>query len=76
MHTEPYRELLAEIPLLGGRLTPGIVRVGNTVRRFPKANGHVLPLCNLWLDDLDLRLVIAILGSQQEHMPDSWILVL
>ena len=33
MDTEPHREPLAEIPLLGGRLTPGIVRVGNTVRR-------------------------------------------
>ncbi len=38
METEPLREPLAEIPLLGGRLTPGIVRVGNTVRRPPKGN--------------------------------------
>jgi hypothetical protein len=27
-----------EIPLLGGQLTPGIVRVGNTVHRPPKSN--------------------------------------
>ncbi len=38
METEPQRETLAEIPLSGGRLTPGIVRVGNTVRRPPKGN--------------------------------------
>jgi hypothetical protein len=33
METEPQREPLAEFPLMGGQLTPGIVRVGNTVRR-------------------------------------------
>jgi hypothetical protein len=38
METEPQREPLAEIPLSGGRLTPGIVRVGNTVRRPAKGN--------------------------------------
>ena len=38
METEPPREPLAEIPLLGGQLTPGIVRVGNTVRRLPKGD--------------------------------------
>jgi hypothetical protein len=38
MEAEPQREPLAEIPLLGGQLTPGIVRVGNTVRRLPKGN--------------------------------------
>lgn len=38
METEPQREPMAEIPLLGGQLTPGIVRIGNTVRRPPK--GH------------------------------------
>jgi thiamine kinase-like enzyme len=38
METDPQREPLAEIPLLGGQLTPGIVRVGNTVRRPSKDN--------------------------------------
>lgn len=38
METEPQRELLTEIPLSGGQLTPGIVRVGNTVRRLSKDN--------------------------------------
>ncbi len=38
MATEPQKERLAEIPLAGGRLTPGIVRVGNTVRRPAKDN--------------------------------------
>jgi hypothetical protein len=38
METEPQREPKAVIPLSGGRLTPGIVRVGNTVRRPAKGN--------------------------------------
>lgn len=43
LNKEPERtaretETLEEIPLLGGQLTPGIVRVGNTVRRPPKGN--------------------------------------
>lgn len=36
--TAREKEPLEEIPLLGGQLTSGIVRVGNTVRRPPKAN--------------------------------------
>lgn len=39
LNKEPERaETLSEIPLSGGQLTPGIVRVGNTVRRPPKRN--------------------------------------
>jgi len=45
METEPLREPLAEIPLSGGRLTPGIVRVGSTVRRPAKGND----VRGLWL---------------------------
>lgn len=35
----------AEVPLQGGRVTPAVVRVGNTVRRPPRMNAefvHVL----------------------------------
>jgi hypothetical protein len=35
MEKEKQRASFEEIPLLGERLTPGIVRVGNTVRRPP-----------------------------------------
>ena len=51
METEPQREPLGEIPLLGGRLTPGIVRVGNTVRRLPKSNAPFVHNLLLFLED-------------------------
>ena len=50
METEPQREILAEIPLAGGQLTPGIVRVGNTVRRLPKGNASFVHELLLWLE--------------------------
>src|SRR6266567_689796 len=53
MDTEPHREPLAEIPLLGGRLTPGIVRVGNTVRRSSKGNAAFVHDLLLVLEDQD-----------------------
>ena len=31
---------IEEIPLMGGRATPGVVRVGNTVRRPVKADAE------------------------------------
>jgi len=36
----------------------------------------MLELCIRWLDDLNVRLVLTILGSQQEHMPDPRVLAL
>ncbi len=44
-------ESLEEVPLLGGQLTPGIVRVGNTVRRPPKKNAAFVHNLLLWLED-------------------------
>lgn len=51
METEPQRDPLAEISLSGGRLTPGIVRVGNTVRRPPKGNAAFVHDLLLFLED-------------------------
>ena len=45
------RESRQEIPLLGGRLTPSIVRVENTVRRPPKGNAAFVHDLLLWLED-------------------------
>ena len=43
----------------------------------PNARGcAMLQLGILWLDDLNVRLVLTILGSQQEHMPDPRVLAL
>lgn len=43
----------------------------------PNARGcTMLQFCIRWRDDLNVRLVLTILGSQQEHMPDPWVLVL
>jgi hypothetical protein len=51
MEIEPQREPLAEIPLSGGQLTPGIVRVGNTVRRPAKGNAAFVHDLLLFLED-------------------------
>jgi Phosphotransferase enzyme family len=51
METEPQREPLAEIPLSGGQLTPGIVRVGNTVRRPSKGNAAFVHDLLIFLED-------------------------
>lgn len=65
MHTEPHREPLAEIPLLGGRLTPGIVRVGNTVRRPPKGNAAFVHALLLFLEDQDFPFAPRFLGMDE-----------
>ncbi len=62
METEPQREPLAEIPLLGGRLTPGIVRVGNTVRRPPKGHVAFVHELLLFLEDQDFPFAPRFLG--------------
>ncbi len=66
METEPQREPLAEIPLLGGQLTPGIVRVGNTVRRRPK--GHVAFVHDLlvFLEDQGFPFAPRFLGMDEQ----------
>lgn len=62
METEPQREPLAEIPLVGGRLTPDIVRVGNTVRRLPKSNAPFVHDLLLFLEDQDFPFAPRFLG--------------
>lgn len=47
------KEPLGEISLSGGRLTPGIVRVGNTVHRPVKANAAFVHDLLLFLEDQD-----------------------
>lgn len=66
MDTEPQREALAEIPLLGGRLTPGIVRVGNTVRRFPKDNAVFVHDLLLFLEEQHFPFAPHFLGMDEQ----------
>jgi hypothetical protein len=51
METEPQEGSKAVIPLSGGRLTPGIVRVGNAVRRPAKGNAAFVHDLLLFLED-------------------------
>ncbi len=62
METGPQREPLAEIPLSGGRLTPGIVRVGDTVRRLQKGNAAFVHDLLLFLEDQDFPFAPRYLG--------------
>lgn len=66
METEPPREPLAEIPLLGGQLTPGIVRVGNTVRRPPKGNAAFVHELLLFLEQQDFPFAPRFLGMDEQ----------
>jgi len=50
MKQETQGEALLEIPLLGGQLTSGIVRVGNTVHRPRKGNTAFVHDLLLWLE--------------------------
>jgi Phosphotransferase enzyme family len=65
METEPQRESLAEIPLVGGQLTPGIVRVGNTVRRLPKGNVAFVRELLLWLENQGFDFAPRFLGMDE-----------
>jgi hypothetical protein len=62
METEPQRESGEELPLSGGRLTPGIVRVGKTVRRPPKDNAAFVHDLLLFLEDQDFSFAPRFLG--------------
>jgi hypothetical protein len=66
METGPQREPAQEIPLLGGRLTPGIVRVGNTVRRPPKGNAAFVHDLLLWLEDQGFGFAPHFLGVDEQ----------
>jgi hypothetical protein len=66
METEPQREPLAEIPLSGGRLTPGIVRVGSTVRRSSKGNAAFVHDLLVFLEDQGFPLAPRYLGMDEQ----------
>lgn len=66
METEPQREPLAEIPLLGGQLTPGIARVGNTVRRLPKGNDAFVHDLLVFLEDQGFPFAPRFLGMDEQ----------
>ena len=60
--TEPQ----TEIPLLGGQLTPGIVRVGNTVRRLPKGNVAFVHDLLVFLEDQGFPFVPRFFGMDEQ----------
>lgn len=62
---ELQKEQQAEIPLLGGQLTPGIVRVGNTVRRLPKGNVAYVHELLLWLEGQSFDFAPRFLGMDE-----------
>ena len=66
METEPQREPLAEIPLLGGQLTPGIVCVGNTVRRPAKRNAAFVHDLLLFLEDQGFPFAPRFFGRDEQ----------
>jgi Phosphotransferase enzyme family len=66
METDPQRQPKAEIPLLGGQLTPGIVRVGNTVRRPPKGNAAFVHDLLIFLEDRGFPFVPRFLGMDEQ----------
>jgi Ser/Thr protein kinase RdoA (MazF antagonist) len=66
METEPQREPKAVIPLSGGRLTPGIVRVGNTVRRPAKGNAAFVHDLLLFLEDQGFPFAPRFFGRDEQ----------
>jgi hypothetical protein len=66
MDTEPQREPKAVIPLSGGRLTPGIVRVGSTVRRPAKGNAAFVHDLLLWLEEKGFPFTPRFLGVDEQ----------
>ena len=66
MERESHRETKAEIPLSGGRLTPGIVRVGNTVRRPAKDNAAFVHDLLFFLEDQSFPFAPRFLGRDEQ----------
>ena len=60
------KEPVREIPLQGGRLTPGIVRVGDTVRRPAKGNATFVRDLLLFLEDRDFPFAPRFLGTDEQ----------
>jgi hypothetical protein len=59
-------DCVQEIPLLGGRLTPGIVRVGNTVHRPPKSNAAYVHELLLYLEEQGFGFAPRFLGLDEQ----------
>jgi Ser/Thr protein kinase RdoA (MazF antagonist) len=57
---------MSEAPLSGGRVTPGVVRVGGTVRRPPKANVALVRGVLALLAELGLDVAPRYLGSDEQ----------
>lgn len=57
---------MKEIPLRGGRLTPGIVRIGNTVHRPPKQNSAFAHELLLFLEDQGFGFAPRFLGTDEQ----------
>ena len=66
MEHETPREPLAELPLSGGQLTPGIVRIGNTVHRPSKNNAEFVHELLLWLDQQGFGFAPRFLGVDEQ----------
>ena len=66
MEREPQREPLSEIPLSGGHQTPGIMRVGNTVRRPAKGNAAFVHDLLLFLEDQGFPFAPHFLGMDEQ----------
>lgn len=60
------KETLEEIPLQGGQLTLGIVRIGSTVRRPPKSNATFVHNLLLFLEEQGFDFAPRFLGMDEQ----------
>src|SRR5690349_18274961 len=66
MEKGTHQESSEETPLQGGQLTPGIVRVGDTVRRPPKDNAVFVHDLLLFLERQGFRYAPRFLGMDEQ----------
>ena len=66
MEKETHRESFQETPLQGGQLTPGIVRIGDTVRRPPKGSAAFVHDLLLFLAHRGFRYAPRFLGMDEQ----------
>lgn len=66
MEKQTHEEPLQDIPLQGGQLTPGIVRVGDTVRRPPKSHATFVHDLLLFLESQGFRYAPRFLGMDEQ----------
>src|SRR5436309_9727864 len=58
---------MGEVPLSGGRITEGVVRVAETVRRPPQPNSELVRALLERLTDLDLEIAPRYLGVDEQN---------